>query len=493
MNNLKKINIVVIMLMLFVIFTIIPNSVIAAGTSGTTIVLNPGHGGTYTGCSNGEKKLVEKDITLKIANYLKNYLDKYYNVNVILTHNGQKFPNDDPGDLAARAMIARNNNADLYVSLHIDDIANPDVNGATVYVTSRTELPKYKQGMTQLGNKILANLNKLGIKSNGVINNKLCNDHVPQFQYYDGSQADYYADIRYCMKGDEEGYGDDFSDGSGIPAVLVEHCYMNNSHDVQFLDSEQDLQKLAKADCDAIVDYLDLKLPSEAVATISLDRDNINIQKGAKLILSGTTAPKNTKINWTSSNSQIATIDENGQITAVSEGTVTITGISSENANVSKSIIVTVMNVDLPETTKMNMDKYEVNNDKMFISKIGPNIKTADFLNSIEITENIKVEVILLDKNQEYIGTNTKVIFSEKTNNVILNEYECLIYGDVDGDGEITARDYTLIKNHIMEVKLIKDKYMSYASDVDNDNDVTARDYTLIKNHIMEVKTINLR
>lgn len=112
-------------------------------------------------------------------------------------------------------MVARNNNADLYVSLHINDMANKSVNGANVYVTSRTELPKYKEQMTILGNKILNNLNKIGIKNNGVINDKLCNDREPKYQYYDGSQADYYADIRCAMKGDtEDTLGVDFRDGS---------------------------------------------------------------------------------------------------------------------------------------------------------------------------------------------------------------------------------------------------------------------------------------
>ena len=160
-----------------------------------------GHGGSWTGCANGKYGLVEKDLTLKIANYLKEQLDKYYDVKVILTHDGVNFPGNDAGDLGLRAMIARENNADLYVSLHINDNKDTSMNGANVYVTSRTELPKYKAGMTNLGNKILNNLSKLGIKNNGVINNMLCNDKEPKYQYYDGSQADYYGDIRHSMKG----------------------------------------------------------------------------------------------------------------------------------------------------------------------------------------------------------------------------------------------------------------------------------------------------
>ena len=109
-----------------------------------------GHGANWTGCANGQYNLVEKDVTLKITNYLKEELSKYYGVNVILTHDGVNFPNNDASDLAARAMVARNNNADLYVSIHINDEKTHTKTCANVFVTSRTELPKYKEGMTIL-------------------------------------------------------------------------------------------------------------------------------------------------------------------------------------------------------------------------------------------------------------------------------------------------------------------------------------------------------
>lgn len=59
-----------------------------------------------------------------------------------------------------------------------------------------------------------------------------------------------------------------------------------------------------------------------------------------------------------------------------------------------------------------------------------------------------------------------------------------LIYGDVDGDGEILASDYVIIKNHIMNdggITGIKIK----AADVNGDGEILANDYVVIKNHIM--------
>ena len=533
-----------------------------------------GHGGNYTGCVNATKKLVEKDITLKITSYLRDELNKYYNVNIILTHDGVNFPKNDAGDLAARAMIARNNNADLYVSLHINDNNNHSRNGASVYVTSRTELPKYKEGMTKLGNMILNKLNALGLNKEAVYNNVLCNDKEPKYQYYDGSQADYYADIRHAMRGDTlDDLGDDFSDGSGIPTVLIEHCYINNSHDAQFIDSDEDLKKIAKADADAIVEYLGLRLKGEVVTELSVNKSSANLLPGEKVSIVtsvGPTTAKNKTLKWISQNEKVAKVDNSGNIEAVGVGRTNIIVSSVDNPNITKTITVnvekeevkftketdyllvgksktleisvspswiqnknlvwessnpdiievsqngnitakkegtstikltwkdknlsdeiTINSIKLDEDTKIDIKTYKVDNYK--ISGIGQKVKIKDFLKNINVTDNLTIEIKTINENQEYIGTNTKVTIKEKKYGFILEEYECLIYGDINGDGKISSLDYTLIKNDIMDVKKITDENMKLTADVNGDNKVSSLDYTLIKNDIMDVKKIPVK
>lgn len=57
--------------------------------------------------------------------------------------------------------------------------------------------------------------------------------------------------------------------------------------------------------------------------------------------------------------------------------------------------------------------------------------------------------------------------------------------GDVNADGEITASDYVLIKNHIMEISTLNSKQQKYA-DFNGDGEITASDYVLIKIEIMK-------
>ena len=44
-----------------------------------------------------------------------------------------------------------------------------------------------------------------------------------------------------------------------------------------------------------------------------------------------------------------------------------------------------------------------------------------------------------------------------------------------------------------MEVKDITDEYKKMAADVDEDNEISAVDYTMIKNHIMDIKKIEIK
>ena len=134
---------------------------------------------------------------------------------------------------------------------------------------------------------------------------------------------------------------------------------------------------------------------------------------------------------------------------------------------------------------------YKVTNN--YISKIGPNVQNSVLLKNITLSDNLTAEIKNANTNQTIVGTGSKVIIKNKADNKQVEEYNCLIYGDVDGDGKISAIDYTLIKNNIMDVKKIEDNSKKLSADVDGDNKISAIDYTLIKNHIMDVKKIETK
>ncbi len=221
-----------------------------------TLVLNAGHGGYETGCANNWKGLVEKNVTLQIARYIRDDLSGIPDVTVILTRDG-----DYQMDLDDRAMIARNNNADLYVSLHINDESSHSASGSQMYIPFYEGKRHYNSEMNNLANLIQEELSYVGIGRNisgGITKRNV--DQIPRYQYLLNGQvvqADYYADIRHAMKGDTLDYGPDLNTETGVPAILVEHCFMNSS-DSNFLDSDADLRRVAQADANAIKRYFGL-------------------------------------------------------------------------------------------------------------------------------------------------------------------------------------------------------------------------------------------
>lgn len=105
------------------------------------------------------------------------------------------------------------------------------------------------------------------------------------------------------------------------------------------------------------------------------------------------------------------------------------------------------------------------------------------------VKSNAKVTLLSSDgsiKNSGIVktGDKVKVELPKET-----KTYEIVIYGDVNGDGKISASDYVKIKNHIMDVSHLSGVYKS-ASDVNKDGKISASDYVKIKNYIMNTGII---
>lgn len=227
---------------------------------GFTVVIDPGHGGTESGAvaQGGE---LEKDLNLKIARYLCDYLSEY-DVTVYMTHDGLS-----GGELEIfdRAIFAREKKADLVLSIHLNSIEEGTANGAEVWVTANKSLDKYNKNMTEFGNRVLSNLGKLGIGNRGVKTSLRESDWSEV--YSDGSKADYFGIICYCMRGCKIDFGvispagavpAKVEAGEGVPAAIIEHCFLRGT-DYKFIDSDSDLKKLAEADGKAVVEQFGLK------------------------------------------------------------------------------------------------------------------------------------------------------------------------------------------------------------------------------------------
>lgn len=91
------------------------------------IVIDPGHGGIDPGAV-GAMGTKEKEITLDVALQLKNRLSRIGAYNVLLTRDS-----DRTIPLAKRVQFARDNKADLFISLHVNSLPNQSVNVVETY------------------------------------------------------------------------------------------------------------------------------------------------------------------------------------------------------------------------------------------------------------------------------------------------------------------------------------------------------------------------
>ena len=203
------------------------------------VVLDPGHGGTDSGAlGNG---LQEKDLTLKIAKYCKEELEKYSGVTVYMTREDDRYlgnrVGDAASDLANRVDKAKEWGADLLVSIHINSGGGQGVE--VYYPNSNYNATIGKEGEDS-AQKILDELLKLGLKNRGIKIRSTEYDTYP-----DGSLRDWYGIIRRSKL-------------AGFPGIIVEHAFIDNESDAAKLKEESFLKQCGVADATGIANYFGL-------------------------------------------------------------------------------------------------------------------------------------------------------------------------------------------------------------------------------------------
>lgn len=189
------------------------------------IVVDPGHGGSQNGAEyNG---LLEKDINMVVSDALVAELEKYDGVKVYLTHESE----EDTMSIKERAEFADEVEADYFFCIHFNASGNHNFYGAEAWVTS---YGRYYSEMYAFSEILLDEFSGIGVYDRG-IKTKLETDGT-----------DYYGVLRRCSEFD-------------IPAVIIEHCHMDNAMDSEFLDEEADLIRFAQLDAAAIAKFLKLK------------------------------------------------------------------------------------------------------------------------------------------------------------------------------------------------------------------------------------------
>ncbi|MBR5047005.1 MAG: N-acetylmuramoyl-L-alanine amidase [Eubacterium sp.] len=205
------------------------------------VVIDPGHGGNDTGAffQSEEGRIHEKTVNFKVSKYLKKELEKYENIEVIMTRTKDIFLYPDE-----RARFAIKHKADFFVSLHNNTLvgAGGYAEGFSIVVPMGNYKKKIGKAAQKLGCNIAYELSRVGLKNNGLLMRS-----SRDYKYENGRAADFYAVIRKLVKKD-------------IPGVIIEHGFIDNENDFyDYLCTKEQLKRLAEADARAIARYLCLK------------------------------------------------------------------------------------------------------------------------------------------------------------------------------------------------------------------------------------------
>ena len=308
-----------------------PQEVQAADSQGNfVIVLDPGHGPNKEDAPGSNDPgaiaggVTEANVTMKLAQYAKEELEQYEGVKVYLTRY-----NNCP-TIYNRVEIAKNYNADLLVSLHINSGGGGASRGAAIWVTQDKTQVEYNQKASEAASIILRNISLLGIQNNGVQTRSGKAD-----EWYDsGVVQDYYGIIRYAQR-------------VKMRSLLVEHCFIDNDSDRNYINSDEKIKRLAQADVKGIVEAYQLNKKSEnkkQLQSISMQQSEINIQMNlnSSYFMPLTYTPSNVSnktVYWYTSDSSIATVNE-GTIYAKREGEAIITAISGNRQKIAKCKVI---------------------------------------------------------------------------------------------------------------------------------------------------------
>lgn len=187
------------------------------------------------------------------------------------------------------------------------------------------------------------------------------------------------------------------------------------------------------------------------VTNIKLNKTSLNLGKGSSTRLIATLEPKDAteqSVTWSSSNSNVVTVDQKGNIKAIATGKAIITATSSNGLKAQCTV-----NVPVVKITKLTLNKSSVQI-----------IKGKSFSIKTSITPTNAA-----NKNLSYTSSNDKIASVDK-NGVITAKNLGTVTIKVksqDGSGKVASMKVVVVPNGGL-INVTKQKYQPYRTNIAN-------------------------
>ena len=159
------------------------------------------------------------------------------------------------------------------------------------------------------------------------------------------------------------------------------------------------------------------------VTSIELDKTSTSVNIGSSVTLKATVKPDNAtnkKLTWSSSNTSVATVDQNGKVTGVSKGTVDIT-VKSNNGKTAKcSVTVNEIAVKTIELNKTEVTLTEGNT-----TTLSATIKPDNATNKTVTWSSNNTSIVTVDQKGKITAVKagtTKIVVTSKSNSSVKAE-----------------------------------------------------------------------
>ena len=223
----------------------------------------------------------------------------------------------------------------------------------------------------------------------------------------------------------------------------------------------------------------------DEVANITLDKNTMTTMNGMSYALQVTVTPEayaDHTIVWTSSNPEIATVNNEGLVTAKKVGTAVITASLSADGIFTANCVITVM-PNKSENICLTSESTLTIADGKLLGVLPVCNTVRDVMNEIdsEELEAYSSEGKLLGED-DLMETGSTLCMVDKTGK-ILDVVTVVVLGDVNADGKVNNKDASMVLRYLASKQNLSELEM-LAADVNNSHSVNVPDVSMILQYV---------